>query len=1148
MRLRSIVNLAFVGLLGFLAIGSTPTVTAATAAIKLIAGDPTTNGNFGRSISISGDTLVVGSPGGASGGAAYIFHWNGVNWGQQAKLTADDGHEGDGFGLTVSISGDTVVVGAPLNNDEAVLAGAAYVFRRNGMNWNQQAKLTANDAAAGDLFGFSVAISGDTVLIGAPEDDADSGAAYIFQWNGMSWSQQTRLTASDAEPFDHFGIAVSINGHTAAVGAFFEAEKANRSGAAYVFQLNGTTWSQQAKLTASDAGAFDDFGISIGNTGNTIVIGAFLDDGEDDDSGAAYVFQWNGSTWSEQAKLTASDAAASDIFGLSVGISGDTIVVGAPGRADTGLFSGAAYVFRRTGTSWSQQAKLTASDAGPFDQFGRAVFINGDTIVIGAPFVDDGNNDSGAVYFYDLTPAATDTDLSLIKASSPNPVAMGNDLTYTIEITNGGPANATGVTLTDILPTGVTFGSATPSQGGCNESGGIVTCNMGNLANGVTATVTVVVVPTTAGAITNIATVTGTEVDPNSIDNTHIEVTTVNPAADLSVITAGSTSPAVVDNTVIYTLEVFNNGPVNATGVTLTDSLPADVIFSSAVSSQGVCNESGGIVTCNLGDLSSGATATVTINLVPTIVGNLTNIAIVAGTEADPHLPNNVTVETATAILPPIILNTKLVADEPAADDWFGYSVSISENTIVVGAFLNDDEGEDAGAAYVYQRNAGKWTQRAQLTASDAQEDSWFGYSVSISGDAIAVGAPLDSDGGRFSGSVYIFRRNGTSWNEEAKLSASDAAAGDLFGFSVSINGDAFITGAPEDDIDSGSAYIFRVNGTDWNQEAKLKAGDSAPFHEFGNSVSISGDSVVVGSFFDGHSGTRSGSAYIFQRNETNWNQVVKLTAADAGPFDEFGRSVSISNDTVAIGAVLDDEKGSDAGSVYVFQRSGQSWNQQAKLTASDATPSDLFGHFVSISADTIAVGAPGDRDTGRLAGSAYIFQRSGTIWSQQSKLFSFDSAIGDEFGISVAISNDTIVVGAFLNNHDGHNDPGAAYVLGEDPTAIELLSFTANSDTDNVNLFWETGSEVDNAGYNLHRATSASGPYTKLNGGLIAALGDPVSGASYHYIDSDIVKGLTYYYKLEDVDFYGISTFHGPVTVAASPIRRISYLPIIFK
>src|SRR6266498_3365366 len=211
---------------------------------------------------------------------------------QEAKLTAGDAASGDQFGAAVGISGETAVVGAPVGDTAAgPNAGSAYVFVRSGTSWSQQAMLTASDAAVFDLFGRALAVSGDTAVIGAPSDDTDAGpnagSAYVFVRSGTSWSQQAKLTASDAAASDTFGDAVGISGDTAVVGAQFGDTIA---GSAYVFVRSGTSWSQQAKLTASDAAAFAFFGAAVAISGDTVVVGALADDTDaGSNAGSAYV-------------------------------------------------------------------------------------------------------------------------------------------------------------------------------------------------------------------------------------------------------------------------------------------------------------------------------------------------------------------------------------------------------------------------------------------------------------------------------------------------------------------------------------------------------------------------------------------------------------------------------------------------------------------------------------------------------------------------------------------------------------------------------------------------------------------------------------------------------------------------------------------
>lgn len=320
-----------------------------------------------------------------------------------AIITTENESTNDGFGRAMSLDGDTLIVGAPFDDEFGTNAGAAYVFVRTAGIWAQQAKLTANDASLGVIFGNSVSISGDTAVIGSYRDDdagTDSGSAYIFQRTGSVWTQQAKLTASDAAVGDFFGISVAISGNTVVIGAQHDDDAGSNSGSAYVFTRTGTLWAQQAKLTANDASLGVIFGNSVSISGDTIIVGCYRDDDAGTDSGSAYIFQHAVGVWSQQAKLTANDAAVGDIFGISVAISGDTVVIGASGDDDDGLDSGSAYIFQRMEGVWSQEAKLSTISATDEQYFGNHVSMYGDIVSISAAPADSFLFGGGSAYLF----------------------------------------------------------------------------------------------------------------------------------------------------------------------------------------------------------------------------------------------------------------------------------------------------------------------------------------------------------------------------------------------------------------------------------------------------------------------------------------------------------------------------------------------------------------------------------------------------------------------------------------------------------------------------------------------------------------------------------------------------------------------------
>jgi len=373
----------------------------------------------------------------------------------------------------------------------------------------------------------------------------------------------------------------------------------------------------------------------------------------------------------------------------------------------------------------------------------------------------------------------------------------------------------------------------------------------------------------------------------------------------------------------------------------------------------------------------------------------------------------------------------KITASDGKTWDSFGFSVAISGDYAVVGAHRNDDAGTDSGSAYIFKRNGTEWTEQAKITASDGAANDYLGRSVAISGDLAVVGANGDDDAGKYTGSAYIFKRDGDSWTEQAKITASDCAADDHFGRNVAISGEYVVVGAHGNDDTgsaSGSTYIFKRNETGWTEQDKITASDGAADDNFGISVAISGDLAVVGANGDDDAGSYSGSAYIFKRNGTEWTEQAKITASDGAANDYLGRSVAISGDLAVVGANGDDDAGKYTGSAYIFKRDGDSWTEQAKITASDCAADDHFGRNVAISGEYVVVGAHGNDDTGSASGSTYIFKRNETGWTEQDKITASDGAADDNFGISVAISGDLAVVGA-NGDDDAGSYSGSAYI-----------------------------------------------------------------------------------------------------------------------
>jgi len=375
---------------------------------KLVADDGQPVGWFGQSLAITGDTLVVGAHHWLSGdglGVAYVFDRAGIDWVQSFTLVADDGRISDDFGCDVAASGDVVLVGAWQPNISS--KGAAYVFERVRGGWTQIAKLTAPDGELGDRFGVRVSIDGRIAVIGAYYDDdlgEDSGSAYVFEEIDGEWVQVAKLLPTDGAAGDWFGLDVLVAGDTIIVGA--SQSWVSRPGAAYVFERVGGVWTQTAKLTGS--GETEGFGLSLAMSGSTVLIGAHADEWNGFYTGAAYTFERAGGAWTQTARITADDGYRGDEFGYAVAISGDTVLIGAHQDGEKGVRRGSAYVFHRSDGSWTQTAKFRAGDTAENDRFGYSIALAGEDAFIGAPYADPIGEDSGATYVYSLGPCPTD--------------------------------------------------------------------------------------------------------------------------------------------------------------------------------------------------------------------------------------------------------------------------------------------------------------------------------------------------------------------------------------------------------------------------------------------------------------------------------------------------------------------------------------------------------------------------------------------------------------------------------------------------------------------------------------------------------------------------------------------------------------------
>ncbi len=743
---------------------------------KLIASDGVTGNEFGGSISLSGDTLVVGA---LERNVAYVFERNhgGVdNWGQIAELSSPDSTKHCCFGSAVTLSVDTLVVGAYGNAFDN--GGAAYVFERNrggADNWGLVTELTGSDPVSINYFGSSLSLSGSTLVVGSLGADGQKGVAYVFERNhggADRWGQIARLVASDPQFPGFFGRSVSISDDTLVVGAY---GTGSFHGAAYVFERNhggADHWGQVARLIGSTKNLNNSqFGFSVSISGDTLVVGAPEKDSEE---GAAYVFERNqggADRWGQVVELTGSNSAAGDQFGTSVAVDRDTLLVGAPYRDSS---RGAMYFFERDqggANKWGQVADVTLPEGAEKDYFGGSMSLSDSTFVIGAPGRQSERGEAYVYRHYDSWGA-----VRILTASDPQPGDFG------IATSLSGDTFAVGCT----GGTGAVY-LFERNHGGADKWG---------------------------------------------------QVKKVVPSDPVSGEVLGQWVTLSGDTLVVGSYQ--QNGSKSAVYVFERNRGGAD----------------------NWGQVK------------------------------------------------------KITPLEPVADSGFGFSVALSDDILLVGT-------EFDGTAYVFERNRGgadQWGQVNKLTAPDPSKGDCFGCFVSLSGDTAVVGAFLKNDD---HGAAYVFERNhggADNWGQVKKLNPSDPKAPGNFGFSVSIDGDQLVVGA-RTIADRGAAYVFhrdRGGPDSWGQVVKLTAPDAGIGEGFGSSVGLSGDTLVVGAWRDDGA---KGAVYVFERDHggaDHWGQIQELTPINPVPEDRFGWAVALSGTTLGVGAPT---SGSNTGVAYVFEQ-----------------------------------------------------------------------------------------------------------------------------------------------------------------------------------------------------------------------------------
>lgn len=809
---------------------------------KLIVADPPGADGFGHAVALQERWAVVGAPLADVGdeenaGAVYVFLAQGPGeWMLWQKLTAADATVDDRFGWAIDIDGDTIVVGAPNSFPTVGNPGAkAYIFTMSGLtaSFTQTQRLSV---IGGDRFGESVAIDGDTVAIGAPQGRAVSttitGAAHVYVQSGATWTMQQKLTASDAAAGDRFGHDVDVDGDTVVIGAPLEDAAGTDVGATYVFGRSAAVWTQQQKLSAVSSGGAnaDGFGTAVAVDGTTVLVGA-------PDAftfgtvrrGTVYAYTRPSSSWVEQDRFRPAVADFSD-FGSALALDGDTAVVG---TTDTTLVPEApVYVFSRSAADWTETAKVTPADGQDDSSFGHAVALDGSQALAGAILHDNAaGTNAGAVHHLNADGGAwvEDSVLLPVDALGGNRFGTAVDLHLDRAVV-GAPATTT--------TAGRRAGAAYVfrSNGAFWHLEGRLVADDAFAGQEFGRDVAV-------GAGTILVGATQDEADDE---------------ADFNEVRRGAA----------YAFRfAFNKGEwVQQAKLTAPDAAAFDA-FGARVE----VHSTFAVVTAPMDDNEKGTDAGAAYVLERRFLDPFDAVGTWMHTQ-------------------------KLVADDGAAGDQLGWSTAYDGTTLAVGAPGDDDNGDFSGAAYAYRRTNQTFGAAQKLTAPDGAAGDRFAEldALAVDGDTLVAGARFADLGSRTNaGAAYVFSDDGSGWAFDTKLTASDGVAGDAFGVAVAVEGQVAVVGAGVDTdagTNAGGAYVFTGWASGWAEHSQLTASDGAPWRSFGGHISMDGSRALIGSTPGSPTGglslTELGSGYVFTLDFTNSAPTVSDVGNQTTPED----------------------------------------------------------------------------------------------------------------------------------------------------------------------------------------------------------------------------------------------------------------------
>lgn len=845
----------------------------------------------------------------------------------------------------------------------------------------QQSKFLPSDGIADNdqfEFGSAVAISGSTAVVGRAKASTSStqhGSVYVFEFDGQGWNESSRIPAPLTGGFDsQFGETVALHGDLLVVGSrLADTAGVHAGGVAFVYERQEGEFVFVKQLESSDQ-LGGEFGKFIDTDGQTIVIGApAAKDGLESPRGRAYVFEKIAGEWTESKAFSPPMYQRARTFAASVSIDGDTLAIGETGEDQFGqVYAGGVHLYERANGEWVYQSTLRVDDisTGTGNNFGHRISLDGDTLAVRSGLKD---NLRTTLFVFKRENGEWNEVRQFPQGKAFNDsVALSGDIIVTRGVLS--PNGRTPIAIYQRI------------DGHWHEAGSYFATDDGGdhfgQALAIDGNTILASAPESGGAVytftvepqQKIQNIVATIDLPQLLVGDYQLRARVQDASGLETITE-SRSLAILQPSaprVDVTLPEFVGDiePVRFT----EDSTP-DVSV--------VAHDSNGLV---VGD-------NVFIDVDLNDDGDFDDLGESAFAQGS--LIGLQTYEQSGAFQPGEIFDT----------DEFGLAVSIDGNRAVVGSPYDDEAGEDVGAVYLFDFDGSNWVQSGKLTLADPVRQE-FGGKVALDGDRLLVSAEEPNSGPHDGDAVYVFDFDGSTWNQTAVIT-SPAGRGSEFGYAIALNGDRAVISAPDILVDGGVVYVFEFSGGQWGFVEELEPSDGPSGSEFGWSVDLDGDRIIVGDRRTSSANDEKGRAYIYEFDGSVWLETAVLQSAMLEESDDFGFAVAIEDGVALVGAPFGDGR---IGLAFVYEKVGSQW-EFAEQLKSNPNSFNQFGYSVAIDSGVLLVGARrGDTNIAD-DGTAFVFQKVGQHWVEIAEIVGDEVGPGENFGTAVGISDGQIVV-----------------------------------------------------------------------------------------------------------------------------------------